>query len=285
MATVTQLLQQAIPQLDEAGVESPRLDAELLLAQVLGRTRGWLWAYGEQEVTSEQEQTFRTLVQRRRGREPLAYLLGEWEFYGRPFFVTPDVLIPRPETELLVEAVLEWAGEHAARRIIDVGTGSGAIAVTLAAELPGPEIVAIDLSPTALAIAQRNAERNGVAGRITWLQGDLLQPAYDADLPPVDAIVANLPYIAEEEMAALMPEVRDHEPRLALQADARGLALIHRLIDESPPLLVSGGLLALEVGMGQAEAVAAYLTQHAWHAVRIIRDYADIERHVLAEKD
>ena len=282
MATVAALIDEASRILAAVGVESSRLDAELLLAHVLGKARRWLWTYPDVQISAKDEAAFVVLLERRRRREPLPYLLGEWEFYGRSFTVSPAVLVPRPETELLVEAVLSWARRHDAALMVDVGTGSGVIAVTCALELTAARFYAIDLSVDALAMAQANAERHGVAERITWLQGDLLQPVRAMGGPPVDAIVANLPYIAEEEMSSLMPEVRDYEPRMALAAGAGGLQLIRRLIEESPAILRSGGLLAMELGCGQAEQVSAILQDGGWQEIRIIEDYAGIPRHILA---
>lgn len=284
MPTIHDLLSEAIPRLQAAGVETPRLDAEVLLAHVLGRERAWVWAHPECVPPPAEEERFRALLERRIKREPLAYLLGEWEFYGRPFFVTPDVLVPRPETELLVEAVVKWARERGAARLADIGVGCGAIAVTLALELPDARIIAVDLSPAALEVTRRNAERHGILDRLALLEGDLLEPVRQSGGAPLDAIVANLPYIAEEEYPGLMPEVRDHEPSLALRAAEGGLALIKRLIADAPPLLAPGGLLALEVGFGQAEAVTALLRNAGWRQLRVIEDYGGIPRHVLAER-
>ncbi|MHB9131931.1 MAG: peptide chain release factor N(5)-glutamine methyltransferase [Armatimonadota bacterium] len=283
MPTIREVVECAIPQLAATGVDSPQLNAELLLAHVLQQSRTWLWTYPDHELDPAEEIQFASLLARRVQREPLAYLLGEWEFYGRPFHVTPSVLIPRPETELLVEAVLQWAQGHQARRIADIGAGSGAIAVTLAAEMPSLHLIAIDLSPSALAVTARNAERHGVAERITLLQGDLLQPIVQEGRYPLDAVVANLPYIAAEEFPDLMPEVRDYEPEMALRAGERGLALIKRLISQAPKVLIPGGLLALEVGMGQADEVADTLTDASWRNISIVIDYGGIPRHVLAE--
>jgi len=282
MLTIHQLLTEVIPKLEAAGVESARLNAEVLLAHILGKERGWVWAHLEFALPAGDEERFREFLARRLGREPLAYLLGEWEFYGRPFFITPDVLVPRPETELLVEAVLDWTREHRASILADIGAGSGAIAVTLALELPEARIIAVDLSPAALNITRRNAEQHGVRERLILLEGDLLEPVRQAKFEPLDAIVANLPYIAEEEYATLMPEVREHEPALALRAGEGGLALIRRLISEAPPLLAPGGLLALEVGAGQADIVASLFAEKGCRKLRILNDYSGIPRHVLA---
>ncbi|MHB0939828.1 MAG: peptide chain release factor N(5)-glutamine methyltransferase [Armatimonadota bacterium] len=281
MPTIHELLSEAIPRLQAAGVDTPRLDAEVLLAHVLGRERAWVWAHPEVVLSAADEERFRALLERRLQREPLAYLLGEREFYGRPFFVTPAVLVPRPETELLVEAVVQWARERGAATLADVGAGSGAIAVTLALELPRAQIVAVDLSSAALEITRRNAERHGVLDRLTLLEGDLLAPVRQAGVAPLDAVVANLPYIAEEDYLTLMPEVREHEPALALRAEEGGLALIRRLIAQAPPLLARDGLLALEVGAGQADAVVDLLISSGWRQLRVIEDYGGIPRHVL----
>jgi len=282
MFTICDMLTDAIPRLQEAGVESARLDAEVLLAHVLGQSRGWVWAHPEYAPPPEACGQFAALLARRLRREPLAYVLGAWEFYGRSFTVTSDVLVPRPETELLVEAVSAWARRRHARRLADIGTGSGAIAVTLSLELPDAHILAVDLSSAALSVARRNACQHGVDDRICFYTGDLLQPLRAAGMPPLDAIVANLPYIAEEEYATLMPEVRDFEPALALRAAEGGLALIKRLIGTAPPQLAAEGLLALELGTGQAETVRRLLRQQGWREIIIIDDYSGIPRHVTA---
>ena len=282
MPTIRDILTEAIPALDAAGVDTPRLDAEVLLGHVLGVTRGWLWAHPECEVPAKAVARFRELLARRVRREPLAYLLGEWEFYGRPFYVTPDVLVPRPETELLVEAVAAGARARRAACLADIGAGSGSIAVTLALEAPDARVFAVDLSPRALAVARRNAERHGVADRIILLEGDLLAPLRAAGAAPLDAIVANLPYIAEEEYPTLMPEVREYEPPLALRAGEGGLALVFRLIREAPPLLADDGLLAMELGAGQAQRVLDALARAGWRSLRVIDDYSGIPRHVTA---
>jgi len=282
--TVASVLNDAIPLLTDAGIDTSRLDAELLLAHVLHTSRGWLWAHREECVSPAAYAEFTRLLDARQSRTPLPYLLGVWEFYGRDFTVTPAVLTPRPETELLVEAVVAWARIHDARRLADIGTGSGAIAVTLALELPSAEIVAVDISPEAVQVASANVVRHGVVERITVFIGDLLHPLAIADVPPIDALVANLPYICDDELAQLMPEVRDHEPRLALAGGPNGLCVIHRLIDAAPALLRPGGLLALEVGWQHGETEAAHLRVLGWDNVQIITDYSGIPRHLLAER-
>lgn len=284
MAVVRDVLADAVPRLSRAGVDSPRLDAEVLLAHLLGHDRTWLWLHPDAEVSPPLMDEFAHLLARREGREPLAYLLEAWEFYGRSFEVTPAVLVPRPETELLVETVLAWGRSRPAARVADIGTGSGVIAITLALEWPSAMLVAVDLSPHALVMARRNAVRHRVEQRITFLEGDLLQPIDAAGLTPLDALVANLPYIAEEEIAGLMPEVREFEPKMALRAGEGGLALIRRLMQAAPGVLGPGGLLALEVGEGQAACVADELARDGWQAIAVIPDYAGIPRIVRAER-
>jgi len=284
MMTIGALLAWAIPLLAAVGIDTPRLDAELLLAHVCGKSRGWVWAHADTVLSTEETEHFRALCARRAQREPLPYLLGEWEFYGRSFFVSPAVLIPRPETELLVETVLAWARSHSAARIADIGAGSGAIAVTLAAESPELHVYAVELSSAALALAVRNAARHEVTARITFLHGDLLQPLHNAGALPFDAIVANLPYIPEGDYAGLMPEVRDFEPATALRGGADGLDLIRRLIADSPAALRRDGLLALEIGIGQSETVRQLLAAAHWRHISVIVDYAGIPRHLVAER-
>ncbi|NUQ38718.1 MAG: peptide chain release factor N(5)-glutamine methyltransferase [Caldilineales bacterium] len=248
-------LTQTVQRLAAAGVDTPRLDAELLLAHILGRSRAGLLAHPEQILTPGQLARLHDLAARRAARQPLAYLTGSRWFFGREFAVTPAVLIPRPETELLVELALPWlaARGQTGASVVDVGVGSGAIIISLAAAAVGRfDFHACDLSPAALAVAQANAARHGVGDRIHFHQGDLLAP-----LPgPVDLILANLPYVGEDERESLMPEVREHEPALALFSGPHGLHLIQRLLAQAPAYLRAGGCLLLEIGSGQAAAVA-----------------------------
>jgi release factor glutamine methyltransferase len=229
--------------------ESPRLDAEVLLADVTGASRAQVLAWPERPLDESQTRDFRARVDLRSRGEPVAYLIGAREFYGRRFTVTPDVLIPRPETEHLVEVALAWCADRPPNpRIIDVGTGSGIIALTLAAEIPGARIWGTDRSAAALEIARRNADRLHLKGRVMWLLGDLLSAAHG----PFDIIAANLPYIPSAELGAL--EVARHEPRIALDGGPDGLGPIRRLLKQAR--LSRPGLLLLEIGTGQAEAVS-----------------------------
>ncbi len=253
---------------------SPRLEAELLLAHLLQRARPYLLAHPEASLTPEQAATYAAHIARRAGGEPLPYITGRVEFYGLDFTVTPAVLIPRPETELLVEEALVWLQDHPQATAADIGAGSGCIAVTLAVQTPALRLIATDCSLAALSVARANAERHGVAVRITFLEGDLLAPL----LAPVELLVSNPPYVAEDEWDALPSSVR-REPRAALLAGPEGLDALRRLLGQAPEFLRSGGLLLIEIGERQGTAARA-LAQAAFpHAdVRILTDLAGKER-------
>lgn len=273
------LLRPALRRLAAAGIpeDEARAEARLLLAHALGVSREELRLRPDRALTEQEAARFDDLIARRERREPLAYLTGSREFYGLPFLVSSAVLIPRPETEFVVEAALRHIAGSPAPRIADVGTGSGCIAVTVAVHAPGARVWAIDLSPAALAVAAGNAARHGVAERLTFLQGDLLVPL--APFAPFDAIVSNPPYIAPGEIAALPPEVRDWEPRAALTTgDEDALLAYRRIAEDAPALLSPGGLLAVEVGQGQAEAVADLWRGVDLEEIAAIADYAGIAR-------
>ena len=258
------------------------LDGEILLAHVLDRPRAALLAHPEAPLAPEQAAQFAALVKRRAAGTPVAYLIGHHPFYDRDLLVTPDVLIPRPETEHLVEAALGWARGRGALRVADIGTGSGAIAVTLAAHLPDAHVHAVDCSLAALDVARQNAERAGVTNRVTFHQGDLLAPLLHASLR-LDLIAANLPYIPTADLAAL--NVARHEPALALDGGPDGLDAIRRLLAQAPGALATDGLVLLEIGAGQGEAVAALaLQQFRGAAIAVLRDYAGHDRIVRVER-
>lgn len=273
--------------LAEATAAIARRDAETLLAHVLGRDRAWLLAHVDDALAAEDLAAFRELVARRAAGAPLQHVTGTQEFFGLALRVTPDVLIPRPETEHLVEAVLNWAhaesDAHAesshALRIADVGTGSGAIAIALASVLDRASVTAIDLSPAALAGARANVEAHNLGGRVALVEADLLGPF--ADRPgSLDIVASNPPYVALTDAPTLAPEVREHEPSLALYAGADGLDVYRRLVPQAHAALRPGGLLALEIGFGQRQALADLLAE--WDAVEFIDDYASIPRVALA---
>jgi len=260
------------------------LDAYILLGHVLDAGRAQLLAHPEQALTPEQAIRFQDVITRRAAGTPIAYLIGTHPFYNLPedLIVTPDVLIPRPETEHLIEAALAWAADHRVTRVADIGTGSGAIAVTLARALPGAHVWAVDISVAALAVARRNAVRYDVQGRMTLVEGDLLAPLLEQGTTCA-MVVANLPYIASEEVDTLA--VTEHEPRLALDGGADGLDLIRRLLADVPRVLATPGLLLLEIGTGQGEQVAA-LTEQALPGaqVDIVYDLAGHDRIIRAQR-
>jgi len=268
--TVGQLVQDASRRLHDV-TDVPRLEAEALLSHVLSVPRTTLLAHPERVVVGSHLTRYEQLVRRRASGYPLPYLTGRAEFYGLEFEVTPEVLIPRPETEILVDLAL-------ARRpatVIDVGTGSGCIAVALAVHLPQVTVTAIEISPAALAVAQQNAERHGVIGRVRLLVGDLLIPRPG----PVDLIVSNPPYIPTGDCASLPASVRNHEPRLALDGGLDGLSVIRRLLAQAPAVLRPGGALLVEIGADQGKAVLRLADAYFPHAkARIHADLAGRDR-------
>ena len=258
-----------------------RLDAEHLLMRVLGINHAWLIAHPGDELSAETQEQYEALVRRRLAGEPLQYITGECEFYGLPFKVNPDVLIPRPETEHLLERVLELAQRYERPRIIDIGTGSGAIAVALAHKLPSAKITATDLSEPALAIARQNAAHNQVDSRIRFLQGDLLGPVAAA---PFDIIVSNPPYVPTTDRALIAVEVREYEPSMALFAGDDGLDVYRRLIPAAHAALVPGGFLTLEIGFTQAQAIERLLAAAGFCNIEFAPDLQGIPRIVVLQK-
>jgi release factor glutamine methyltransferase len=276
MVRLQAVLQQAIQALQNAEVDEARLDAELLLAYSLDLNRAAIVAQPDRQLTPKELTGFRDLVARRVAREPLPYIIGHREFFGLDFVVDARVLIPRPETELLVEHALRIARPlPRLLEIADVGSGSGAIAVTLAVHLPHATVYALDASAGALAVTAENARRHNVAGRVHCGQGDLLAPL----AAPVDLIAANLPYVTTGEWADLLPEIRDNEPRGALDGGPDGLDAIRRLLATAVPHLRPGGVLLLEIGASQGPAVIS-LARRCFPAadLQLHRDYAGLDR-------
>ncbi|HEX3346308.1 MAG TPA: peptide chain release factor N(5)-glutamine methyltransferase, partial [Polyangiaceae bacterium] len=275
--TIESLLRWAMEDFRGRGIESPRLDAEVLLARALGTTRIQLIVDAKRPLAADELARMREMVRRRRSREPVAYILGEREFYGRTFRVDRRVLVPRPDTETLVDVALARTRARAlSLRVLDLCTGSGCVAVTLGRERPTTHVFGGDVSPDALAVARDNARRLG-AYNVAFREGDL----YAAVPLPArfDLVTANPPYVVAGELASLQVDVRDHEPRLALDGGADGLALLARVVAEAPARLVSpGGVLAVEVGAGQAPAVAQLFEAAGFAAIEVQRDYARIER-------
>jgi release factor glutamine methyltransferase len=314
-------LKRGIAELRDRNVPSYTLAAELLLLHVLGRDRAWLYAHPEEVIPGLDAHRFLSLILRRAEGEPTQYITGKQEFWGLEFEVTPDVLIPRPETEHVIEVALDRlavreirAGRRltlsgAGLRIIDVGTGSGCIAIALAKELPGAGILATDISTAALAVARRNAARNGFRDRIEFVESNLLADIAFSDVSAsavrahqaapllgtvstiaaspsrkFDLIVSNPPYVGRKEKEALMREVRDHEPEVALYGGEEGYELYAELIAQAACRLQAGGLLVLELGHNGLPAVEPLLDLPSWTNVSVTNDLAGIPRVVAAER-
>lgn len=256
------------------------LEAEVLLGHVLGVARTGLLAHPNRPLSRAEARRYQALLRRRMGGEPVAYLVGHREFFGLEFVVDRRVLVPRPETELLVEQAIAEAQRigRVQLHIADVGTGSGAIAISLAKHLPGAKLYGIDLSAGALAVAAANCWRHGVAGQVTLLHGDLLSPLPRA----VEIIIANLPYVAPEDVANLPREVVGQEPRLALLAGEGGLGLNRRLLAQARPYLLPGGAIVLEIDPAQTQAIVAQAkVSFPGAAITVGKDYAGLDRFVL----
>jgi len=285
--TILEAINRAASQLAAAGISNARLDAEVLLCHTLGKDRAWLLAHMPDALDDEDLRLFEQAGKRRAAREPLQYITGKQEFWGLEFKVTPDVLIPRPETELIIETIAR-RGEDPDRplRIIDLCTGSGCIAVSLAKELPQAGILATDKSSRALSVAAENARRHGVADRIRFLEGDLFGPLEELDIQDqVDIIAANPPYVPSTDQGTLQPEVRDHEPEMALFAGPDGTEVHRRILEGAPAFLRKHGLLIMEMGAGQADMLVQMARQSGvYHPAEILKDLAGIDRVIAVRK-
>jgi release factor glutamine methyltransferase len=273
--------------LGERGIEEHSASTEMLLCHVLGVTRTRLLMLWSDPIEEDAFDTLWALLQRRAAGEPVQYIIGETFFYERPFRVTKAVLIPRPETELLVERIAalgrELWGENGSPLVADVGTGSGAIAVSLAAELPSWRLAAVDISPEALEVARGNAASNGVAERVAFLEGDLLAPALHTYGDTIDVIVSNPPYIRSADLDGLQVEVREFEPHLALDGGPDGLVPYRRMLEQMNEHRAWPRVVGFECGLGQAQELAGMLRETGrWSEVSIVEDFSGIERHVIA---
>ena len=283
--TVARLVDWTREHFRKCGLESPRLSAELLLAHCLGCERIQLYARWDAVPGDDARAKFRALVAKAAAHRPIAYLLGTKEFFSMPFEVTPDVLIPRPETEILVERALELAragGDDGQFRVLDLCTGSGCIAISIAAHAPHAAVTATDISSEALTVARRNAARHSVADRIEFHHGDLYAALAEPDR--FDAVVCNPPYVAEADAGALPKNVRDYEPHMALFAGPDGLAIIRRVVAGAADRLSPGGHLLLEVAYDQAATVRALFAESQWGRVISHRDLGGHERVVHATR-
>lgn len=278
--SVSQALDRANARLRAAGVGQAVLDAELLLRHVLGWDRASVLARAGEELSAGDEARYFHLVAARALRRPLQHLIGTQAFWRHEFLVGPAVLIPRPETEVLVEACLALLPKTGASRVLDVGTGSGCIALSLAAERPDATFVATDVSADALAVARENAARLAVADRVRWVRADLLAAFRSGSA--FDLVVSNPPYVQEAEWRGLAPEVRDHDPRTALVPPEGVEALYARLLAGAARVLRPGGTVALEMGAGQSAAVIAQAARAGFGSPRAVADLQDIERVVMA---
>ncbi len=281
--TIAGAIAEAAAVLRQAGIAEARREAGSLLSHALARDRTFLLTHADDALSPDDLARFRAFVSRRAAGEPLQYISGRQEFYGLEFEVTPAVLIPRPETELLVETALEHLSTNGAPLVCDVGTGSGCVAVALLNERANARAVAVDISPAALDVAARNAERHGVRARLALLAADGLT-ALDPRGARFTVIVSNPPYIAEEEIDELQREVRDHEPRSALTPGGDGLAMIRRLLADAPRFLGEGGHLIFEIGFDQHERVAALIDTCVWKLLDIRQDLQGIPRTVVLRR-
>jgi release factor glutamine methyltransferase len=279
--SISQLLREASQMLKYAGVPESRREAGSLLSHVIAKDRTFLISHAEDNVDDADIVRFQQAVERRASGEPLQYITGVQDFYGREFRVTPDVLIPRPETELLVEAALEMIAGESAPLICDVGTGSGCIAITLLCERTDARAIAVDVSEAAIEVARDNARRHGISDRITFGISDCF-----AAVEPIefDLVVSNPPYVSTEAFAGLQREVRDHEPPVALSPGGDGLNVVRRLLRDAPAFLKNDGCLIMEIGFDQGHKMAGLIDENHWHLVDIRPDLQGIPRIVLVRK-
>jgi release factor glutamine methyltransferase len=291
MPTYAETLREAAQRLRTASVPNDLLDAQSLLAYALGEDRTYLIVHYHDEVPAQVLPPFWRSLERRCAGEPLQYITGRQAFFGLDFEVSPAVLIPRPETELIVEELLRLANEEREGRgdlppmaplVIDLGTGSGCLAIAIARELPQARVLAVDRSAAALEVAVRNGRRHEVMDRVQWIVGDLLEPIDER--PLAWAIVSNPPYIAVEEIAGLAREVREWEPRMALTDGGDGLDFHRRLLREAPSRLAAGGYLLIELGYQQSAAVISMVEASLWEAPRVIPDLQGIARTLVLQR-
>ena len=282
--TVLKVIQWTAAHFQKKEVDNARLEAEVLLAHLLGIDRMGLYLNYDRALTDEERRVYREMIQRRMGGEPLAYIVGAKEFWSLRFLVSGDCLIPRPETEHLVEEAVRIAqGLPSPQRVLEIGVGCGAIAIALAAELPGAEIVATDISTGALAIAQANAAQHQVEGRIRFVLGNLFPTGDPAGERPFGLICSNPPYIPTAEILQLSPEVRDYEPLTALDGGEDGLRLFRQIAEGAPGSLVKHGWILMEMGKGQDEAVTGILQERGFENIDVIPDYAGVTRVIKAQ--
>lgn len=279
--TISSLLNWTVNYFKSKNIESARLDAEVLLSHILGQERIYLYVHFDEPMEKAELSKFREYVKKRAQHMPVAYIIGEKEFMGLPFKVTPDTLIPRPDTEILVENVLANADNQGAVKIADIGTGSGAIILSLLANLPKAQGKTVDIAAKAVEVAKENAQSLQVADRCEFFVGDLFAPFAESG-DKFDIIVSNPPYIPQADIATLEADVRAYEPVSALTDGGDGLSYYRRLLAEGKRYLKENGFIALEIGIHQAQAVKQIALDNGWQNIKIVKDYAGIDRVVLA---
>jgi release factor glutamine methyltransferase len=285
--TLAEAINSAAITLSTAGITNARLDAEVLLSHSIRKDRVWLITHRDDVLDDEKRRDFDEAIRRRTKREPLQHIIGNQEFWGLEFKVTPDVLIPRPETEFIIEAALAIVQDrNRPVRIIDLCTGSGCIAVSLAKELTAAHVIATDASEKSLAVARENARNHSVADRIRFLEGDLFEPLEELDIRgQIDIIVSNPPYVRESDLPALQSEVKDYEPLMALIAGPEGTEIAQRIIKHATEYLKKTGALIMEMGLGQAGALTRMTeATGAYSKPEVLKDLAGIDRVIVAKK-
>ena len=286
--TVSEAISRASVQLKAAGIETAQLDAEVLLGHIILKNRAWLLTHGTDALEGLHVASFKEAVRRREKREPLQYITGVREFWGLEFKVTPEVLIPRPETEFIIDATLATIqNRHKQVTVVDLCTGSGCIAVCLAKELSSARVIAIDVSDKAISVARENAQRHNVSERILFATGDLFEPLHDlAGRGQIDVIATNPPYIRAADRQSLQPEVRNFEPAQALFAGLRGTEIAEKIIRAAPAYLGKNGALIMEMGMGQADELETIIVDAgSYGPSNRVKDLAGIDRVIIARKN
>ena len=281
MKTIFEILKFAAEKLKSAKIENSRLDSEVLLAYVLNCRRLKLYTDAEKILTEEEISRFENLIERRAKKIPVAYLTGTKEFFGFNFIVTPDVLIPRPDTEILTQCAIEFFQNGGGKNFLDIGTGSGAICISILKSCKNISAYAVDISEESLEVAKFNAEKFGVDDRVNFFCGNLFEPVEGKKF---DAIISNPPYIPTAELENLQDEVK-REPKHALDGGADGLHFYRKIIFDAPKFLSDGGLLAFEIGINQAAAVKKILEENNFHGIEILKDLAGIERVIFARRN
>lgn len=282
MPNVLEAIKLSADYLQKYNIESPRLNAELLLAEILNCKRFDLYLTYDKPLSNDEIIKYREFLKRRSNREPLQYIVGHLEFYGYKYFVNPSVLIPRPETELLVESVLKCYTVNDEIRIMDIGVGSGNISISLLKNLPCSSVVGIDVSDEALPVAYKNAVENHVSDKLELIKFDILQDDYKT-LGKFDLIISNPPYISQEDFNNLEPELKVYEPAISLTDYANGYSFYKRIIDISEGLLNPQGKLFFEIGKGQHEIVKGMMLQNGFKGITVVKDYSQTDRIIYGE--